>query len=35
MRIMMIVASALSYLINHQIARFRYAGAAKMNFEGR
>jgi K(+)-stimulated pyrophosphate-energized sodium pump len=34
MRIMMIVASALSYLINHQIARFRYGGAAKMNFEG-
>jgi K(+)-stimulated pyrophosphate-energized sodium pump len=34
MRIMMIVASGLSYLINHQIARMRYGGAAKMNFEG-
>jgi len=33
MRIMMIVASGLSYLINHEIARVRYRGATKMNFE--
>jgi len=33
MRIMMIVASGLSYVINHQIARARYRDATKMNFE--
>src|SRR6476619_357021 len=33
MRIMMVIASALSYFINEAIARGRYAGAAKMNFE--
>jgi K(+)-stimulated pyrophosphate-energized sodium pump len=34
MRIMMIVASGLSYVVNHQVARIRYGGATKMNFEG-
>ena len=33
MRIMMIVASGLSYLINDAIARMRYGDATKMNFE--
>ncbi len=33
MRILMIVASGASYLINEAIARGRYAGAARMNFE--
>jgi K(+)-stimulated pyrophosphate-energized sodium pump len=33
MRIMMIVASGLSYLLNHRIARARYGRAAAMNFE--
>lgn len=33
MRIMMIVASGLSYLVNEMIARARYANATKMNFE--
>ncbi|HVF54698.1 MAG TPA: sodium/proton-translocating pyrophosphatase, partial [Pyrinomonadaceae bacterium] len=33
MRIMMIIASALSYFVNEAIAKSRYAGADKMNFE--
>jgi K(+)-stimulated pyrophosphate-energized sodium pump len=33
MRIMMIVASALSYFINEAMAKGRYANADKMNFE--
>jgi K(+)-stimulated pyrophosphate-energized sodium pump len=33
MRIMMIIASGLSYLVNDTIARARYGSAAKMNFE--
>jgi K(+)-stimulated pyrophosphate-energized sodium pump len=33
MRIMMIIASGASYLINHAIAKGRYAAADKMNFE--
>src|SRR5262245_8349668 len=33
MRIMMIIASGLSYLLNESIQRGRYANAAKMNFE--
>jgi K(+)-stimulated pyrophosphate-energized sodium pump len=33
MRIMMIVASGLSYLVNEVIAKARYRDAAKMNFE--
>ncbi|HUL52629.1 MAG TPA: sodium/proton-translocating pyrophosphatase, partial [Opitutaceae bacterium] len=33
MRVLMIVASGASYLINEAVARGRYAGAAKMNFE--
>jgi K(+)-stimulated pyrophosphate-energized sodium pump len=33
MRILMIVSSSLSYLINDLIARVRYAKATKMNFE--
>jgi K(+)-stimulated pyrophosphate-energized sodium pump len=33
MRVLMIVASGASYLINETVARGRYAGAAKMNFE--
>jgi K(+)-stimulated pyrophosphate-energized sodium pump len=33
MRIMMIVAAALSYFINEAIARGKYAAASKMNFE--
>ncbi len=33
MRVLMIVASGLSYLINDAIARGRYAGATRMNFE--
>src|SRR4051812_1801107 len=33
MRIMMVVASGLSYLINGAIAKARYAAADKMNFE--
>jgi len=33
MRVLMIVASSLSYLINDVIARARYAKATKMNFE--
>jgi K(+)-stimulated pyrophosphate-energized sodium pump len=33
MRIMMIVASGLSYFVNEAIARSRYSGANQMNFE--
>src|SRR5215468_8550237 len=33
MRIMMIVASGLSYLVNNAVTRARYATATKMNFE--
>ncbi len=33
MRIMMIVASGLSYLVNAAIAKSRYTGVTKMNFE--
>ncbi|MER3427474.1 MAG: sodium-translocating pyrophosphatase [Pyrinomonas sp.] len=33
MRIMMVVASALSYFINEAIARARYGNVAEMNFE--
>ena len=33
MRVMMIVASGVSYLINGSLARSRYAAADKMNFE--
>jgi len=33
MRVLMIVASGASYLINEAIARGRYAGATRMNFE--
>jgi K(+)-stimulated pyrophosphate-energized sodium pump len=33
MRIMMIVASVLSYLVNEAIAKARYAASDKMNFE--
>jgi K(+)-stimulated pyrophosphate-energized sodium pump len=33
MRIMMIIASGLSYLINEQVQRSRYSNADKMNFE--
>ena len=33
MRIMMIIASGFSYLINEAIAKVRYGNAAKMNFE--
>jgi K(+)-stimulated pyrophosphate-energized sodium pump len=33
MRVLMIVASGASYLINEAIARGRYAGVSKMNFE--
>ncbi len=33
MRIMMIVASGLSYLINEAVSKARYKDAAKMNFE--
>ena len=33
MRVMMIIASALSYGLNETIARSRYANAEKMNFE--
>jgi K(+)-stimulated pyrophosphate-energized sodium pump len=33
MRIMMVIASGASYLINSLIAKARYADAAKMNFE--
>jgi K(+)-stimulated pyrophosphate-energized sodium pump len=33
MRIMMIIASGLSYLVNETIARARFKNAAKMNFE--
>jgi K(+)-stimulated pyrophosphate-energized sodium pump len=33
MRVLMIVASGASYLINEAIARARYTGVAKMNFE--
>ncbi len=33
MRIMMVVASGLSYLINHVVQHARYADADKMNFE--
>jgi len=33
MRVMMIVASGVSYLINEGLARSRYAAADKMNFE--
>ena len=33
MRILMIVASGVSYLLNHALARGRYAGATRMNFE--
>jgi K(+)-stimulated pyrophosphate-energized sodium pump len=33
MRIMMVIASALSYTVNGAIAKARYANAAQMNFE--
>ena len=33
MRIMMIVASGVSYLVNEAVAKARYANADKMNFE--
>jgi K(+)-stimulated pyrophosphate-energized sodium pump len=33
MRVLMVIASGGSYLINEAIARGRYAGAARMNFE--
>jgi K(+)-stimulated pyrophosphate-energized sodium pump len=33
MRIMMIVASAISYFVNETVARARYAGKDEMNFE--
>ena len=33
MRIMMIVASGLSYFINEAMAKARYANVDKMNFE--
>ena len=33
MRVMMIIASALSYFINEAVAKARYANATKMNFE--
>jgi K(+)-stimulated pyrophosphate-energized sodium pump len=33
MRIMMIVASALSYFVNEAVAKGRYASVDKMNFE--
>ncbi len=33
MRVMMVIASALSYFINSAIARSKYENAAKMNFE--
>src|SRR5438552_10159234 len=33
MRVLMIVASGVSYLINEGLARARYAAAARMNFE--
>src|SRR5436189_554469 len=33
MRIMMVVASVLSYLINEAIAKARYGNVDKMNFE--
>jgi len=33
MRVLMIVASGVSYLINEAITRRRYAGASRMNFE--
>ena len=33
MRVMMIVASAFSYLLNEAIAKARYGNASKMNFE--
>ena len=33
MRVVMVIASGLSYLVNDVIARGRYAGAATMNFE--
>jgi K(+)-stimulated pyrophosphate-energized sodium pump len=33
MRVLMIVASGISYLVNEAIARRRYAGAREMNFE--
>jgi K(+)-stimulated pyrophosphate-energized sodium pump len=33
MRVMMVLASAGSYLVNNAVAKGRYAGAQKMNFE--
>jgi K(+)-stimulated pyrophosphate-energized sodium pump len=33
MRVMMVVASGVSYLVNEAVARARYTGAARMNFE--
>src|SRR5689334_13278510 len=33
MRVMMVIASGVSYLINHAIAKARYANADRMNFE--
>src|SRR5205814_4472913 len=33
MRIMMVVASGLSYLINEEVAKSRYANADEMNYE--
>ncbi len=34
MRIMMIVASAISYFVNEAVAKARYQGKSEMNFEG-
>ncbi len=33
MRVMMVIASALSYFLNEAVAKAKYANAAKMNFE--
>src|SRR5881296_3150084 len=33
MRVLMIIASALSYIVNSAVAKMRYENAAKMNFE--
>src|SRR5687767_3506098 len=33
MRVMMVIASAVSYFINEAIAKARYGNAAQMNFE--
>ena len=33
MRVMMVIASALSYFINEALPRAKYGNATKMNFE--